>query len=98
MGGGGVLCSALVFASISISALRYDGVIGCFAEMVKAITSASRDGFHRHVFSEGCLRVCLHPELSSVFHLFCFTVQVGRFSSLGRSIAWDLYFKGNWTS
>lgn len=53
MGGGGVLCSALVFASISISALRYDGVIGCFAEMVKAITSASRDGFHRHVFFRG---------------------------------------------
>lgn len=28
MGGGGVLFSALVFASISISAVSYDGVIG----------------------------------------------------------------------
>lgn len=37
MGGGGVLFPALVFASISISAVRYDGVIGCFAAMVKGV-------------------------------------------------------------
>lgn len=97
MGGGGVLFSALVSASISIGAVSYDGVIGRFAEMAKGITSASRAELHHHLFPRGVygrvyIRIC--PARST---FFCFTVHVGRFSTLGQGIVWDVCFKGYWT-
>lgn len=49
MGGGGVLFSALVFASISISAVSYDGVIGGFAEMVTRMR-----GVYGRVYIQNC--------------------------------------------